>query len=121
MDMVIERSKWLRGDENTPSMLLSPKSGRMCCLGFYALVCGYKREDIKGRTTPSDLGNPSMFPSTIVIERQDKDVLLSSHKNSAKCDKLMEVNDAPELPERQREQQLTTLFKEINVNVMFID
>jgi len=111
MDLVIERSGWLRGGAELISTLLSPATGRMCCLGFYALAYGYKREDIRGRTTPNSLDNPLMFPSTIITERGD----------SAQCGKLMKVNDDPELLAPQREQQLTTLFKEINVNVTFID
>jgi len=111
MDMVIERSKWLRGGAGVVSMLLSPKSGRMCCLGFYALACGYGREDIANVVSPMRLKNPLMFSSTIATERG----------NSDQCNKLMNVNDEEMLEEPQREQQLTTLFKEINVNVMFID
>lgn len=56
MDLIIDRAKWLRGTAAVRgSYLLRKEDGKMCCLGFLALACGYTKEEIRGKSSPSDL------------------------------------------------------------------
>ena len=110
MDLVIEQSKWLCGD-NQNSMLYRPKDGKMCCLGFLACKVGYSIDDISNQGTPSDLcEDKSMFPSTLIYEGE----------NTSLCNSLVKVNDNPDLKQIDRESILRELFKSIDIQVSFV-
>lgn len=55
MKLVIDRSKWLRGEGSTNSQLRRLSDGKMCCLGFHALACGADKKLITGSTQPLHL------------------------------------------------------------------
>lgn len=54
MKLTIDRRKWWRGQGSINSTLLSttePNEGKMCCLGFLSLACGYDEKDIRNLRT----------------------------------------------------------------------
>jgi hypothetical protein len=46
--LVIDRDKWGRGQGFIESELLNARTGKMCCIGFLALSCGYTQREITG-------------------------------------------------------------------------
>src|SRR5687767_9063411 len=47
--LAIDMSMWARAGADSKVMLKHPATGRMCCLGFYALACGVPEECIVGK------------------------------------------------------------------------
>lgn len=116
LKLIIERSKWLRGGNGEDSLLRSPESGKMCCLGFLALQCGYSTKDINGIATPESIGKKSKFIPGLVEYNH-----YNTLGNTNLCNKLMYINDAYRITESQREKRLTTWFKYLEVDVSFVD
>lgn len=102
----VERKDWNRGQE--VGQLLN-SSGKKCCLGFYALSCGLTEEEIQGE---------NLLTSWLVC---DHDVLfemlddLLGHQ-----DKIIEVNDNPDLDDTEREMQLKELFARAGIQIKFV-
>lgn len=51
--LTIVRSKWIRGGD--PSTALLTSDGKMCCLGFDALACGFTEDQICYKPTPAQM------------------------------------------------------------------
>lgn len=114
MDLVIDRTKWLRGGKED-SLLLSADSGKMCCLGFLARQCGYSAKDIRGFATPSSMGKTSkLIPGLVKTE-------WGGVHNTPLCYRLIDINDNLKLSDSQREKRLTRWFKHLKVDVSFVD
>lgn len=64
LKLVIDRTKWWRGDGPAHSALLSrsePSRGKMCCLGFLSLACGYRESELAHKRTIEELLNHLML------------------------------------------------------------
>lgn len=109
MKFTVERSKWLRGEGGHNSKLLCSQSGKMCCLGFFALSQGAAPEDIQDKRTPENIQHDWTKP-----------LVTAQHINTAICDSLMIVNDSTGYGE-SREQMLKEMFARIGVEVEFVD
>lgn len=108
----VKRKKWFRGKGSWNSNLLN-SSGNMCCLGFYALACGFEKSDIIDKLDPTN-----------IIRHIDciwKTKLLDKFGNSAACYDLMSINDEGSISDKEREAKLKTLFKKMGVAVTFKD
>ena len=57
--LIIDRSKWLRGEGPSRSYLLRAEDGKMCCLGFECLLRGQKEDDILLVKMPSAILIPT--------------------------------------------------------------
>src|SRR6478736_6393894 len=55
LEVVIDRAKWHRGKGGPGSKLIT-FDGKMCCLGFDALACGLKHDDINLVCDPASTG-----------------------------------------------------------------
>jgi hypothetical protein len=116
MKLVIDRSKWLRGEGAEDSYLFRPSDGKMCCLGFYGSACKLNTEQMAARGTPYNVSEP------------DKTWTASAHwlfnsafsDASSTCFRLMEANDNEELPAEEREEDIIRLFAEHGVEVEFV-
>lgn len=121
MKLVIERDKWLRGDQVAlgGSYLLRKSDGKMCCLGFYCKAKGVAEKDIRGISTPSGLYQLRDESLPELLELPD-DIVDDEHraKNNDICDELMDVNDR-KMDEKEREKDIIRLFSKINVDVEF--
>lgn len=115
MKLKINRKKWLRNDD-TDSFLLRNRDAKMCCLGFYALAKGLRRNQIRDCSSPQYLENkyiPKM--KNLVRKRYDE------YENNKVCSRLMTWNDSVVITEKVREEKIKYWFKKIGVEVEFIN
>lgn len=81
-EFTVVRDKWLRGEGAQKSYLLRRSDGKMCCMGFYALACGYDVEDIVGVKSLSMLGVAGGQLEHDVIALHDYTSVYSINDNS---------------------------------------
>ena len=111
-DLVIDRKKWVRGDKGGETGLLN-EGGNMCCLGFGALQCGgFSSGDIEGEGGPGCLSRRWTKFSC----RRGGELY-----NTILSENLVLVNDTETISEEHREKQITSLFKQADINVTFIN
>jgi hypothetical protein len=109
MELVIDRSKWLRG-EGDKSALLRASDGKMCCLGFYCLAVGLTENQIRNKGFPQYLyDNPLEKTEGKWLVDGGMDVIF-----------LTDYNDSGALPEKVREEKLTEIFATHGVTVKFV-
>lgn len=111
--LIIVRDKWYRGNSYNSSLLRA--DGKMCCLGFYAKKCGYAEEEIFTKTSPHDLA----YHGQTIKEGLEK-LLDTRNSNNEICDQLIDINDSHITSEQVREQIVSDLFKQIDVEVEFV-
>lgn len=123
--LVIQRSRWLRGDQ--PSYLKRESDGKRCCLGFYALQQGFTEVDILNLTTPAALAM-AFKGEELAKQRMSKLILgfpsgrfAPFYTDNEVCSNLMAANDRSYTNEATREKDLKVLFKSIGVEVEFVD
>lgn len=109
--LVIDRSKWLRGEGGALSVLHRAADGKMCCLGFYGQACGVTVEEMGDLTSPSRLANGN-WPAWLVDKIEG---------NSNVCIELMSVNDRQGTDSAIRESHITEVFHNNGVDVTFVD
>lgn len=111
--LIIRRKDWYRGKGGDRSVLLSGR-GKMCCLGFLGLACGYTKKEILGVQTPAcasrRIDAKAKWPS-LLLNKEGGDSIFG--------DDLMRMNDNREIKDSVREAELKELFKEINYEVVF--
>ena len=116
----IDRSKWRCGGEGASAKgkgeteLLNAQ-GYMCCLGQMMLK-GYKvpKKLLLGATIPEETGKV-VGPLT-----RNSGWLEGMTEDTPTTDKAMAINDRRELTQKQREQELRTLFREENIDLKFV-
>ena len=112
MKLTISRKRWLRGlkmSQNGGSYLLRQTDKKMCCLGFLALACGAKENDIAGRRCPQNVIKR-------VAQHPTFSKLISSSGNFSEIARfLMDVNDGS-----ADESVIKKLMAKIGVKVRFV-
>jgi hypothetical protein len=127
MKLIIDRSKWLRGEGSAKSKLLRASDGKMCCLGQFGLACGFTPDDLVDIASPDDSnglgktwkdkGNASF------LFRNDGGNSLYVNRTDVCCT-LMEKNDdyaSDYYTEAERESRIAAIFAANGVTVTFID
>jgi hypothetical protein len=109
MKLVIDRSKWLRGEGSSVSSLLRSRDGKMCCLGFFAKALGYPDACLR------ELGLMSEFNDMA------PDWLLERDCGVRVENSLTAVNDAPHFSDFMREAFIKETFAKHGVEVEFVD
>lgn len=104
--LVIDRSKWLRGEGGGDSCLLRPSDGKMCCLGFVGLACGLTAKELTNKSAPLDVPS-SLWPD--FLQQTDG------------SDRFVEINDDEHISDVVREADLRLEFEKHGVRVEFID
>jgi hypothetical protein len=112
MKLTIERDKWQRGEVG--AKLLSPETGKMCCLGFYCLAIGMTPEQIVGQGTPWCVSESLPPEGQWLVGR------LRGMGNVRNADPLMLTNDKLSTSEHEREKELAKEFAEHGVEVEFV-
>ncbi len=107
---IIDRTKWHRGKGTQNSRLLSPSSGKMCCLGFLCKAYGVTDEQMFDIAVPYKLSDTA---------RQKLPKWLQDHNTPA--DLLIGVNDKCDIVGAEKEKQLTRLFALKGIEVTFVD
>lgn len=112
--LVIDRTKWLRGEGADESRLRRERDGKMCCLGFYSIACGFSEEQITGVHYPVGLRNIEVpFPEEMQWTLQNAPNLAG---------KLAQINDfGQDEDENTREAKIIDRFAAVDVEVEFIN
>lgn len=105
--LVIDRSRWLRGEGGGESALLRQADKKMCCLGFFGLACGVPSESMldKGEPAAVEMDAKSLWPPWL----------------EGSVHRLIETNDAENLTDGEREMGIAAEFAAHGVEVEFID
>jgi hypothetical protein len=111
--LVIDRSRWHRGDSTTSALLA--KDGRMCCLGILGAACGIPEESLYRQGEPDQVEDPR-WPAWVVAP----DEITGTRRNTAVVGVLIAINDRVHHPET-REAELATEFAKHGVAVTFTD
>jgi hypothetical protein len=118
MELIIDRSKWIRGAASDDTWLLRARDGHMCCLGFYALACGLTEDQIRNVPGPLDA-----FPNGISSDDNDNcfintpgEWLLSDIDRA----RLISYNDDSHVSDQEREEKITKIFAKHGVTVKFV-
>jgi hypothetical protein len=111
--LVIDRSRWLRGEDASQLMLAD---GRLCCLGFHALSCGYSEEEIKGKAYPKSL-------HLLVRPHPDTWLFDETGDESRWWESFIaNINDDRKITDADRETRLVEVFKSRGgIEVEFVD
>jgi hypothetical protein len=122
MKLIINRREWRRGEsaaeKGDPTALLC-KDGSKCCLGFYALQCGFTPKQIRGALGPIDVPVTNKTTSPEWLKLIWFNAALRIHQNSLLTADAMQINDTADYTEEERESKLTKLFAENGVEVEF--
>lgn len=102
MKFTVSRKKWLRG-KNWGALFIG--NAMKCCLGFVGQQCGIPTNAMHGKATPRSLGDDycGKFPAWI-------------QQSSASA---VDINDEPNLSDRDRETKLKDLFKKHGDQIVF--
>lgn len=114
MKLVIDRSRWLRGEGDDRSLLLRERDSKMCCLGFYSLALGFDEEDIREYASPDEVDGEVEYPEWMYRDDGHCDML------SRDVVDLMVVNDAKSIWDPDRERSITSIFARNGVEVEFV-
>jgi hypothetical protein len=109
-EFTIKRSEWLRGEGPTASYLQRESDGKRCCLGFYAIACGYSEADIINIPTPWRLQSET--------EQQS---IPSRANHTLAFHALMEKNDDTCTDDAEKERFIIEEFSRIGITVTFVD
>ena len=120
MKLEIDRSKWLRGEGGVNSKLLRYSDGKMCCLGFLALECGFEDDEIRNRSNPSEL---NCSPGQAGFGWLVKEIYVGPRgwDTSRAGEEAIDINDNEKLTQDQRERMLADLFEDNGIELSFVD
>ena len=112
--LIIDRSRWLRGEGVKESFLLRPRDGRMCCLGQACVQAGLR---------PGEIAN---VKDTIEFGYGPHDRLVPVAPwllpgGKLRLGQVMALNDSVDYSAEEREAKLTELFAAAGVVVTFVD
>lgn len=119
----ISRKRWIHTPEDLvhKSLLLRRSDNKMCCLGFAGKACGLRDCDIL------DKGDyfifPFVCPSVACPVPQPLSWLgdIDPKTGATKQDLLTVINDSPELPAKDKETLIASIFAQHGIEVTFID
>lgn len=112
MEFTVNRKTWLRGEGDDDSYLLRGSDGKMCCLGFRAMACGHRPEDIVNHGTPFKLEYDACKWGAYVD--------FVGQANSAACMEAMAVNDDSDIADAERESSLAIILAKLGDTVTFV-
>lgn len=118
MKVIIDRTKWIRGNPAKSALLVD---GKMCCLGFHALACGYTNEQMEGVRTPMSLMSQSHVNNYPV--NMAHIMPMGELEKGNTVWQLMHINDDPDIDvtDAMREQEIIELGKQIDIEFEFIN
>lgn len=118
MKLVIDRSKWLRGEGSYNSYLLRATDKKQCCIGFLCEALGVPKDDlvaIKGsqRLIQHNLPAWLMTPNDDLFCSKKSDLFKAYALND------MYAGEPGYIDEANRELEITTLFARHGIEVEF--
>ena len=109
IEVVVDRTKWLRGEGHHESALLRERDGKQCCVGFLARVLGAATEDILGRRILSAVSG-KVGPCTDFEKMHYYEL-----------DEAYSANDDGAINDSQREIILQDIGHSMDVNFTFVN
>lgn len=122
MNLIIDRAKWLRGEGGNLSRLLRPADGKMCCLGFLGLQCGYTPDQMLDQGEPNEMFEKVDREACAEFNRWPKWLIAVDEygpANDRAVTELIATNDDRVMPESDREAQIAAIFAKHGVTVTF--
>jgi len=122
--LVVDRSKWLRGEGGKVSYLLRVGDSKMCCLGFVCVDSGISPEEIEGNPTPRDFISEMWDLIPGLMDKLPKWLYDGEFPTDSVPNvvmDMMQINDSQEISGEVREQELTKLFASVDVEIQFIN
>lgn len=120
MKLVIDKSKWLRGEGYHLSKLHRPHDGRMCCLGFLGTQLGIEQADLSDYGSPAYCPAQGAFPEWLFRADPSRSGGRPVTNSELAC-KLMSTNDDETLTDGMREDDIAWLLATVGVEVEFVD
>lgn len=124
MKVIVERSKWLRGEGSGVSQLLRERDGKLCCVGFACLAAGFSLDQIRSRVTVSDLlnveetGPPSTLAAMVIGEGEPEE---DPFCDTGAAEELYGANDDPAIWASARETKVAELGQKVGLEFEFVD
>jgi hypothetical protein len=124
----INRAEWLRGD-NMHSCLLRERDSKRCCLGIYGRALGIPDRFMLEEVEPVRWEADSRDGDEFNAGRNEAGQLwpswlcLPAGFRASRTDeqRIIEVNDDPDLDEPERETAIASIFARHGVEVAFVD
>lgn len=120
MKLQIKRSQWHHQQGVAGSLLKVPYTGKMCCLGFFALAEGYTEEQITNICDLHSLvaihGMKGEYMPKLLHQGANK-----VFNNNTLCRRMMAYNDSYAEDFKRVEVFLTGFFEQIGVKLEFVD
>lgn len=114
LNLIIDRTKWLRGEGGAKSFLIRPSDRKMCCIGFLGLECNIPKESLFSVNRADDYFDDDeikyKWPSWLFNEEIKSDGNL-----------VYLINDSMHITDQEREEQLIELFKRNDIELQFIN
>ncbi len=120
--VIVDRSKWLRGEGTVNSMLLRPSDGKMCCLGFVCLALGRTEEDIRELKSPADRHGSDFDRAghgTVLLAAASYNGTTAEMPDAV--GRAMEVNDSKWIHEDEREVTIINALSQLGIDIEFVD
>jgi hypothetical protein len=89
-------------------------AGKMCCLGFISIACGYTSNEILGISSPSKL----MYNTVNTVNTINTTVF---NKLAVEETEMMNINDEHIVTEVNRESKLIKLAAKVGVELVFVN
>jgi len=102
----VDRRTWFRGQGGACSRLVTV-TGKRCCLGFLGRACGISLKRM------TDIASPAAIPGDW------PDAVLEGKEVSHACAGIINTNDAKDLTDKDREEELRRRFADIGLTVRF--
>lgn len=106
----VDRRTWYRGKGGLSSALLR-EDGRRCCLGHVAQQCGIPDNTILLKDTPRDAPSRLWPIGFVVLDDYNSDLVREA----------IHTNDNSEIPAKEREARLQSIFRRANIELVFIN
>lgn len=119
--LVINRSRWLRGEGYLKSRLYRESDGKMCCVGFYCEHVTGQPPPMESRVVDGVMAVPAWMRPKIGLRKYSSwgPPHLNSEENVEYA--LYTINDAENIDDETREAWLIEGFKLGGIEVTFVD
>ena len=123
-EYIIDRSKWVCGGKRFSEKLGAPEllnsKGRMCCLGQICKSEGVYKKDLLHINTPFTLWHiKNINPTKWMLEENAPGKFAFGKGHSKTTDKMIRVNDNPDLNQKERENKLKELALKVDIKLKF--
>jgi hypothetical protein len=132
-DFVLDRDRWLRGEDPLSptdgggSFLRRPRDGKMCCLGLYLESRGVPTQALEGVRYPNAVRIQGLIPEDALwcssTGELAEDFCLVHEEGPTIPNPfgIANINDDYTIPNSHREKAIADAFEKYGVRVIFVD